>query len=80
MKPYEKEDTLPYSTGKPFGAWIGNLGKYNEEILEGEWVRIPTDQKTIDDALVRKFVESITVYDYSITILMKTGREIGMRV
>ena len=33
-----------------------------------------------DDALVRKFVESITVYDYSITIRMKTGRAIGMRV
>ena len=33
-----------------------------------------------DDSLVRKFIDCIMVYDYSITIRFKTGKEISMRV
>lgn len=33
-----------------------------------------------DDSLVRKFIDCIMVYDYSITIGFKTGKEISMRV
>lgn len=36
--------------------------------------------KAYEDVLVRKFIESITVYDYSISIKLKTGREISMQV
>ena len=36
--------------------------------------------KAYKDVLVRKFIESITVYDYSISIKLKTGREISMQV
>lgn len=33
-----------------------------------------------DDSLVRKFIDCIMVYDYSIAIRFKTGKEISMRV
>ena len=33
-----------------------------------------------DDSLVRKFIDCIMVYDYSITIRFKTGKETSMRV
>ena len=33
-----------------------------------------------DDSLVRKFIDCIMVYDYSITIGFKTGKEISIRV
>ena len=48
MKYYEKEEVIPFSGGKPFSAWIGNLGKYNEGELRGTWVQFPTDRETID--------------------------------
>ena len=45
------------------------------DFLEGESGKI----EEYDDALVRRFVDSIVVYDYSITIRFKTGREISIR-
>lgn len=53
MKDYEKEEVLDYSKGKPLGVWIGNLGKYNEGELTGEWVRFPTTRDEIDDVMKR---------------------------
>ena len=53
MKDYEKEEVKDYSKGKPLGVWIGNLGKYNEGELIGEWVRFPTTRKEINEVMKR---------------------------
>lgn len=53
MKYYEKDEVKDYSGGKPLGVWIGNLGRYNEGALVGEWVRFPTTRKEIDSVMKR---------------------------
>ena len=53
MKYYEKDEVREYSGGKPLGVWIGNLGKYNEGALVGEWVRFPTSRDEIDSVMKR---------------------------
>lgn len=59
MKYYEKEEVKDYSHGKPLGVWIGNLGKYNEGELAGEWVRFPTTKTEIDAVMKRIGIGSV---------------------
>ena len=62
MKYYEKDEVKEYSGGKPFGVWIGNLGKYNEGALAGEWVRFPTTRDELDAVMKRIGIGSCDVF------------------
>ena len=53
MKNYETEEVKVFSKGKPLGVWIGNLGRYNEGKLCGEWIHFPTAEKELQDTLIR---------------------------
>ena len=35
-------------------VWVGNLGKYNEGILVGEWITLPMPKNQLDDILRNK--------------------------
>ena len=35
-------------------VWIGNLGKYNEGELVGEWLELPVSKKELDTFFKRK--------------------------
>ena len=35
-------------------VWVGNLGKYNEGILVGEWITLPMPKNQLDDILRKK--------------------------
>lgn len=62
MKYYEKEEVKDYSGGKPLGVWIGNLGRYNEGALVGEWVRFPTSRDEIDAVMKRIGIGTTDVF------------------
>ena len=62
MKYYEKDEVKDFSKGKPLGVWIGNLGKYNEGELVGEWVRFPTTRKELDAVMKRIGIGSCDVF------------------
>lgn len=51
-------------------AWIGNLGKYNEGELVGEWVTFPTDsetiQKTFENIGINEEYEEFFIADYDL--------------
>ena len=62
MKYYETDDVKEYSGGKPLGVWIGNLGRYNEGALVGEWVRFPTSRDEIDAVMKRIGIGTTDVF------------------
>lgn len=51
-------------------AWIGNLGKYNEGELVGEWVSFPTDSKTMEEVFekigINEEYEEFFIADYDL--------------
>ena len=42
-----------YDSEFPLSVWIGNLGKYNEGYLIGEWLKLPATDKEINELLER---------------------------
>ena len=62
MKYYETDEVKEYSGGKPLGVWIGNLGRYNEGALVGEWVRFPTSRDEIDAVMKRIGIGTTDVF------------------
>ena len=42
-----------YDSEFPLSVWIGNLGKYNEGYLIGEWLKLPATDKEINKLLER---------------------------
>ena len=52
-----------YDHDCPFEAFITNLGKYNEGVLVGEWVKFPTTaeelQKVFESGSAPKMISAI---------------------
>ena len=46
-------DTYEYDHDCPFEAFITNLGKYNEGVLVGEWVKFPTTAEELQKVFER---------------------------
>ena len=44
---YENNKTFP------FGAFVTNLGKYNEGHLAGEWVKFPATRERMDEVMAK---------------------------
>ena len=42
-----------YNKDYPFAVYVTNLGKYNEGMLVGEWVHLPTTTKEMKDVFKR---------------------------